>query len=141
MGIASKEFVKDYFGIRDSSIDGRIELMIGLVEKDYQNIANKVFDKDEKGNVVYPKGAEETAALMVMYKISNAGKISVCGGSVKAEQEVSSESWGDHAISYQNGKEGLNQSGEMKGGYPAGIVSRIERYVGFKAVKDIRYQR
>jgi hypothetical protein len=135
MAIVTKEFVKNYFGISDNSIDGRIELMIGLVEKDYQSIRNTVFDKDEKGNVVYPDGAEETAALMVMYKISNACKISVSGGSVKTEQAVSSESWGDHAISYQNGKDGLNQSGEMKYEYPAEIVERIERYVGFKAVK------
>lgn len=71
---------------------------------------------------------------MVMYKISNAGKISVSSDSVKTEQAVSSESWGDHSISYQNGKEGLNQSGGMKYGYPADIISRIERYVGFKAV-------
>jgi hypothetical protein len=134
MSITSIEYVKGYFNIKDDVLDDRITFFIPVVEKEYLAIRNLAFETDGKGNTIYPPDAEETAALMIMYKLKSAAKVSVCGNCVKTEQAVSQESWGDHSISYLEDKESSNEGDKIKHGYPISIASRIARYVGFKAV-------
>jgi len=133
MSITSRDFVKNYFGIADNSIDKRVDFFIPLVENDYLFIRNKPFDVDNENNIIYPATAQETAALMIMFKLNNSDSVAVANGKVGAKQEVSSVSWGTHSESYRDSNS-LNQSGKLKFGYPEDIVKRIERFIGFKAV-------
>jgi hypothetical protein len=131
--IVTLQFVKDYFNITDNSLDKRIEFMIALVEADYLAVRNRPFKIDDDENIVYPDNAQETAALMIMWKLNNQSKVLISDGAVSTKSEVASVVWGKHSESYRDSN-ALNQSGELKYGYPVEIVDRIVRFIGFKAV-------
>jgi hypothetical protein len=131
MPIVSRDFIKQYFNIEGEALDSRIDFFIPLVENDYLRVRNKAFDTDGAGNIVYPLGAGETAARMVMFKINTAQGVSVAAdGKISAEQDAKSESWGDHSVTYKDG-DGVNADGAIIAGYPKAIYDSIEKYVGF----------
>ena len=110
--IVTREQVKLILQIAGDEQDALIDTLIPLVEEDYEEIRNLPFEVDDYGDILFPKGAELTAALMVGYHLQAARNAS----------GMESESLGDYSYS----------RGQMAADYPHTIVGRIRRYVGTK---------
>lgn len=90
--------------------DEHILALIPLVEQEYERLRNRPFDTDDDGEVVYPQGAELTAALMVGYHLA---ALSHASGFL-------SESLGDYSYTRSAVE------------YPPQVIGGIRRYVGVK---------
>lgn len=109
MAIVTRETVKELLGIDDDEKDGRIDALIPLVEEHYREIRNAPFETDDDDNIVYPRGARLTAALMIGYQL-HASRNS--GG-------MQSESLGDYSYSRAEGADE----------YPPQVIGSIRRFV------------
>jgi len=109
MAIVTREEVKQILDIEDETEDGRIDVLIPLVEEHYREIRNAPFETDDDDNIVYPRGARLTAALMIGYQL-HASRNS--GG-------MQSESLGDYSYSRAEGADE----------YPPQVIGSIRRFV------------
>lgn len=98
-----------YTWTADTSIDAEIALQITRAEVDYLRIRGIDFELDDDEEIVYPSGAEITAAEMVCY-LMGIGRITGRG--------KSAESLGGRSSNYE----------QKIFGYPLSIISTIERY-------------
>lgn len=117
--ITTLEFVKQYLGYTDTTYDFKIAALIPKVEEDYLRIRNAPFDSDPEGNLIYPAGANVTAAEMIEYKI---GQTSNSSGGITIPAGVESLRLGSFSVS-------MDGNGGRLGGYPKSIVSQIETFV------------
>lgn len=113
MAITTRENVKMYMGLTDSTNDRLISFLIPRVEEDYLHIRNCPFDEDSDG-IIYPDGAEMTAIQMVGFLMLDVNRKSAGG--------ISSESVGSYSYTKDNLTHYIN-------GYPKSIVGKIKRYV------------
>lgn len=112
-GIVSREFVKEWIGITDTSLDTQIDKLIPLVERTYLDVRNCPFKTDVEGNILYPEGSDITAAEMIGYKLQTSyGK--------KLSRDVQSEKVGSYSVSYGD---------RLIKGFPVSIMSEIKTYV------------
>jgi len=117
LSITNLTDVKDYLGYSDTTYDYKIGRLIPQIEEAYLSIRNAPFDTDPDGNLIYPPGADVTAAEMIEYRINQS--IS------EMPQGVDSFRLGSYSVSYgSNGGAG----GRM-GGYPKSITSQIKTFV------------
>lgn len=112
MAIVTRDFVKQYLSIIDTTQDDIIDAYIVLVEQQYLDIRNAPWEKDDLGDIVYPLGSNITASAMIGYQLS-----------VKEEEgkEISAERIGSYNVSYSS-------AGNVFG-YPSAILSQIKKYV------------
>lgn len=110
-GIVTRDFVKEWLEISDTTSDKKIDHLIPLIENDYRKIRCCDFDTDLQGNNVYPLGSDVTASEMIGFKLNDPGE----------SKSVSSERIGTYSVSY-DGKAGLL-------GYPLDIIASIERFI------------
>lgn len=110
-GIVTRDFVKEWLEILDTTSDKKIDHLIPLIENDYRKIRCCDFDTDLQGNNVYPLGSDVTASEMIGFKLNDPGE----------SKAVVSERIGTYSISY-DGKVGLL-------GYPTDIIASIERFI------------
>ena len=111
MAITTLANVKTFLGITSTAKDALITMLIPLVESDFLRIRNKAFATDIYDEIVYPEGSELTAIKMVAYLLYDSSKSGVAGA-------VKSESLSRHSITFE----------EVVDSYPAGLVSRIQRF-------------
>ena len=111
--IVTLDKVKTYLKINNTDFDTLITELIPVVESHFETIRNAPFDTDDSDNIIYPKGSEIIAALMVGYMMD--ANITSKG--------FTSEGIGDYSYSKQK---------ELIGGYPEYITAGIRRYVGVK---------
>jgi len=111
MAITTLANVKTYLGLTTTAKDALITMFIPMVESDFLRIRNKAFDTDDDDDIVYPNGSELTAIKMIAYLLYDSKKSGVAGA-------VKSESLSRHSITLA----------EIVDSYPAGLVSRIQRY-------------
>ena len=97
-------------GLKDTSKDSQIELLIPLVEDDYLSIRNKDWDRAEDGSISYPKGSKLTAAEMITYRLST----------IPGSVGYASETVGDYSMGFD--------THDMLHGYPRHIITKIRRY-------------
>lgn len=97
----------------DTSRDTEIAIFIARAESDYLEIRGVPFDVDESDDIVYPTGADSTAAEMVCY-LSGIGRYDGRG--------KSDESLSGRAATYDR----------KLHGYPVSIVGAIRRYQSAK---------
>lgn len=108
--IVTREKVKTILQITGNEQDALIDVLIPLVEEDYREIRNKEFDTDDD-DIIYPRGAELHAALMVGYHLSAARN---AGG-------MQSESLGDYSYTRDSAAD-----------YPPQVIGGIRKFVGTK---------
>jgi hypothetical protein len=134
--------VKQYLNIpsSDTSQDAKITALILVVESDYLWIRNKPFEMNG-GIIVYPTGANITAVQMVGYRLSNFAEYQYSAGSgIARNGEISSESWGDHSVSYDTSTGKVETGSGSILGYPKSIVEQIGRYANFHRIKFPKYK-
>ena len=112
MAIVTKEFVKEYLGITDTTYDAKITVLIPHVENDFKVIRGTDWHYDSNDEIEYPDNAETICAEMIAFKINSTGLD--CG----KFKDTQSESIGSHS----------QQRIEYYKGYPKHIVSGIERF-------------
>jgi len=117
MAITTLANVKTFLGLTSTTKDALITMFIPMVESDFLRIRNKAFDTDDDDNIVYPNGSELTAIKMIAYLLYDSSKSGVAGA-------VKSESLSRHSITFA----------EVIDSYPAGLVSRIQKYDTLKMV-------
>ena len=110
MAITTLENVKLLLGINGETKDTLITALIPLVEEQYQNIQNKLFEKDEDDNIIYPIGSELIAIKMIKQNIE-----------FKSKSGKSSESLGNYSVSFLSAEE-----------YDKSITREIRKYVIMK---------
>jgi hypothetical protein len=98
-----------YVWTLDGSADILIDMAIGRATVDFLKIRGVDFELDEDNEIVYPTGADYTAAEMVCYLLS----LGVYDG-----RGTASESLGGRSATYD----------EKLCGYPRSIVGTITRY-------------
>lgn len=113
MAITNWDSAKTVLGLPDDQ-ETKVEALIPLVEDDYLRIRNKAFEVDDQDEIVYPNGAEFTAIKMIQYHLNNAEGAG-----------ISSESLGDHSISYDTAP------GSRIDEYPKAVVGGIKRYTSW----------
>lgn len=109
----SKDCIKSFLGITDTSQDARIDAMIPVLIQQFLDIRNAPFNTDAEGNTIYPSGLCAVIAQMYDYNKSS---------SDNSGQGVASESIGSYSVSYANG-------GATVKGYPTVITSQIKKFV------------
>ena len=117
MAITTLANVKTFLGLTSTTKDALITMFIPMVESDFLRIRNKAFDTDDDDAIVYPNGSELTAIKMIAYLLYDSSKSGVAGA-------VKSESLSRHSITFA----------EVIDSYPAGLVSRIQKYDTLKMV-------
>lgn len=117
--IVSREFVKNWLSITDTSKDFKIDALIPVVESDYLRIRNCAWETDPVGNIKYPNGSDVTAAEMIGYRLSKINNSS--------DGNVSSEKIGSYSVSFDSSN--LTRETIAGGGYPLAISSSIQSFV------------
>ena len=118
MAITTLANVKTFLGLTTTTKDALITMFIPMVESDFLRIRNKAFDTNATtGAIEYPNGSELTAIKMIAYLLYDSSKSGVAGA-------VKSESLSRHSITFA----------EVIDSYPAGLVSRIQKYDTLKMV-------
>jgi hypothetical protein len=114
MAIVTRDEVKTFLQISDTSKDTLIDSLIPQVEADFLIIRNKAFDEDSNDVIEYPDNCELVASQMIGFHMTSMAQ---SGGAFQ------SESIGSYSYTAKGSEDNIL-------GYPKQIVSRIERYVG-----------
>lgn len=102
--IITLEEYKALKGVKDTSDDETVKVLIPLVEEEYLHIRGRALDAEDE----WPQGAKLVAADMIEWRLKRQGTAG-----------VSSESIGDYSVSWS----------DPEASYPSSIVKRIRRYL------------
>jgi len=105
----TKEFIKSYLGISDTTQDAKIDAQIPLLVEDYMNIRNAPFSRTAGGTIVYPDSFPVVIAEMYNYKNT-------------PDVGIVSERIGDYSVSYRD-------RWDIYKGYPLSITRSIKQFV------------
>jgi len=111
----SRDRIKSFLGITDSTQDSKIDGMIPVFIEQYRTIRNVPWDTDHRGNFHYPPGLEAVIAQMYAHwkkTFDNDG------------QEVEAEKIGSYSVSFSRSSDGQGYFG-----YPKSITSQIRKFV------------
>lgn len=71
MAITTLENVKTYLGISNTSQDGKINLLIPMIEQEILNYRNKDFETDDLDEIIYPDGSELIAIKLIALELNS----------------------------------------------------------------------